>query len=174
MTTIGWNYIEENDLKKMIESLSAYLSIVFYQTITKVSIDRFDQFDIELLSKIEQAKFFGAECELYCVRRPPIFHITFLSDSEDIFESAQEYLQTGSNEILELNKEKRKYENILWGVRDTTVQDSDRFWFEGRIPQKLHYPVENRGDRVTMKVIKYHEKNNWQSKFYRFKEIAYV
>lgn len=177
MAKIGWNLFNVDELQILLTNLTNQLKFASYQTITTSFFYLYNLNNNKLntipLENIQKARIFWEHCEVRWIFRKGFFHTTVLSDDESIFNSIYSQLKTGEGDILELIKED-EHTVILWGERDTKANDTNKFWFEGRIPQKLNYPLENKGSRVGASVTIYSEKDNWKSKFYRFKEIYLI
>ena len=177
MAKIGWNFVTADSLKQFLLKLSSELNFAIYQTVTKSFFETFKQNEQDILSvpmeDIEKARIFGKECEIRWVREDNDFHVIIICENDDLFNLVKTTMQNNEGDILELVNE-NETEVILWGERDSTASDDDKFWYEGRIPQKINYPIANKGQRVKLTCLMYSEKENRKSKFYRFKEVNYA
>ncbi len=182
MAFIGWNLLDETKLSELLRIITPNLTYSVFQTITQSFFKSLD-FQNNLLNgiplnQIEKARLFGLESEICWIKKGSSYHIILLCENERLFNTYGSFLRSGEGDILELEPEFNEHEPekqvILWGIRDTKAFDAEKFWFEGRIPQKLNYPLENRGERVKLLYVEYAEKNNWRSRFYRFKEVTHA
>ena len=175
MAKIGYNKIDLKSFQQFLKNFPTPFTFAICQTITdsfflNYVLDDDKLADIPLIS-IEKGRVFDEKSEVRWICQNEIFHFTFLSEDDALFDSFTEHFQRGQNDLLYLEKD-NEYRIILWGLRNTIGKDI--FWFEKKIPQKLYYPVENKGSRVEIVVVEYNEKGNWNSKFYRFKEVCNV
>lgn len=174
MAKIGYDKLDTNGLQNLLKNLSHQFKLAVFQTVTDSFFEEFELNDDKLntipLKDIERCRVFGTGCEARWILREDMFHTTVLCEEETVFDSIKDQLQ---DEVLEL-EDKDEHPVLLWGERDINAKDAEKFWFEGRIPQKLRYPLENKGSRIKLTVAVYCEENNWNSKFYRFKEISNV
>lgn len=177
MAKIGWNKYNADELQSLLTKLTSELKTAVFHTITDSTFDSFllngKEINTIPLEKIARARAFGLNCEVRWIFREGKFHTTVLCEQDLIFESIKILLQKNEDDILELEKYD-EHSVILWGERDIKANNANKFWFEGRIPQKLHYSADNKGSRVQLTICEYCEQKNWKSRFYRFKEVSNV
>lgn len=182
MAFIGWNLLDVTKLSELLENFKPNLSYSVFQTITQSFFKSLDFQNNQLngipLNQIEKARLFGLESEIRWIKKGLSFHVILLCENEGLFNFYKSFLRSGEGDILELEPEFNEHEPekqvILWGIWDTKASDAEKFWFEGRIPQKLDYPLDNSGNRVKLIYLEYFEKKNWRSRFYRFKEVTHA
>jgi hypothetical protein len=174
MAKIGYNKIALEGFLQFLNSFPSF-SFAIFQTITdsfflNYALDGDKLAGIPLITT-EKGRVFNEQTEVRWICQNEIFHFTFLSEDDALFDAVTEHLQKGQNDLLDLEQD-NEHKIILWGQRNTLGKEV--FWFEKKIPKKLYYPVENKGSRVEIVIVEYNEKGNWNSKFYRFKEVCNV